>query len=131
MALVRVLKAKLDAKAHIEAIKVNAEIEIVKCVFVFVLFATTKGAILTHHVPVTPRHILLNLGKRTIIGRRQIRLLADFHDAEVGTAGASSKSSSLSSTMAGISHFLLLSTGNMMKTFSPDVFCRSSKFMVK
>ena len=43
MTLVRLLKAKMDTKAHIEAIKVNAEIEVVK-------------------------HILSQLGEKTVIG---------------------------------------------------------------
>ncbi|KAG9006300.1 hypothetical protein FRB93_008789 [Tulasnella sp. JGI-2019a] len=59
MTLVRVLKAKLESKSHIEAIKINAEIEIVK-------------------------HILAQLGEKTTIGRRQLKILMKFFDSEVG-----------------------------------------------
>ncbi|KAG8886094.1 hypothetical protein FRB99_004408 [Tulasnella sp. 403] len=59
MALVRILKSKIDAGAHIEVIKVNSEIEVIK-------------------------HILLRLSERTIIGRRQIKLLNEHFDNEIG-----------------------------------------------
>ncbi|KAG9000053.1 hypothetical protein FRB94_005682 [Tulasnella sp. JGI-2019a] len=59
MTLVRVLKAKFETKSHIEAIKVNADIEIVK-------------------------HILTKLGEKTTIGRRQLKILIEFFDTEVG-----------------------------------------------
>ncbi|KAG9001547.1 hypothetical protein FRB94_004698 [Tulasnella sp. JGI-2019a] len=59
MTLIRILRAKLETKSHIEAIKVNAEIEVVK-------------------------HILTQLGEKTTIGRRQLKILIEFFDTEVG-----------------------------------------------
>ncbi|KAG8990949.1 hypothetical protein FRB90_001536, partial [Tulasnella sp. 427] len=58
-ALIRILKAKVSAGAVVDVFKINSEIEIV-------------------------RHILLRLSEKTLIGRRQVKLLNDHYDREIG-----------------------------------------------
>ncbi|KAG9043739.1 hypothetical protein FS837_009165 [Tulasnella sp. UAMH 9824] len=106
-ALIRILKAKMAAGAVVDVIKINSEIEII-------------------------RHILLRLSEKTLIGRRQVKLLNDHYDREIGIQRAaieeatpspitSAPSESANSVTSGRSKLRVSELLNFTSTSVPEV----------
>ncbi|KAG8929574.1 hypothetical protein FRC01_004108 [Tulasnella sp. 417] len=106
-ALIRILKAKISAGAVVDVIKINSEIEII-------------------------RHILLRLSEKTLIGRRQVKLLNEHYDREIGIQPAaieeatpspiaSAPSESSTSVTSGRSKLRVSELLNFTSTGVPEV----------